>query len=339
MIALCAAAAAITTATAARLWSGLGRPLATAAAFAAAVALTGAIIANRYDVAVALVIAIFAYCVMQRWWLLAAVVLGLGFALKLTPALLLPLVFVLAVRRRQIVAAAIAFGVAALLPFMPYLLRGGHGLMYIFTYHAHRPLQVESLLASPYLIGQALGLTHVTIVNSYGSQGLGGAAARQIATLSPWLTLAALAVVYAFVWRRRDYLRATPSAVPLAALALVLAFVCTSKVLSPQFIIWTFPLVALVAASKGRGQRVLGLLLLVAMLLTQIEFPAQYWNFISLHSGPIALVALRNLVLLAAGVLAAVLVWRLPPDAPADTPADTPAGATAVAPPVEPTRI
>ena len=199
---------------------------------------------------------------------------------------------------------------------MPYLLRGGHGLMYMFTYHAHRPLQVESLLASPYLIGQALGLTHVTIVNSYGSQGLGGAAERQVATLSPWLTLLALVIVYAFVWRRRDYLRATPSAVPLAALALVLAFVCTSKVLSPQFIIWTFPLVALVAAGKGRGQRVLGLLLLAAMLLTQIEFPALYWSFIDLHSGPIALVALRNFVLLVAGVLAAVLVWRLPADAP-----------------------
>jgi hypothetical protein len=312
MIAICLATAALTAVTAAQLWRGISRPLATAAAFAAAVLLTGAITANRYDVAVAFIIAVFALCAARRWWLAAAIALGLGFALKLTPALLLPLVFVLAVRPRRIVAAAIGFAVAAVLPFVPYLLHGTHGLFYVFSYNEQRPLQIESLLATPYMVAHALGLSHEAIVNNYGSQGLSASGAKQVAALSPWLIVAALAVVYAFIWRRREYLRATPSAVPLAALALVLAFVCTNKVLSPQFIIWTFPLVALVAVGRGRGQRVLGLLLLLAMLLTQVEFPAQYWNFVALHAGPIAIVATRNFVLLVAAVLAAVLVWRLP---------------------------
>jgi hypothetical protein len=189
---------------------------------------------------------------------------------------------------------------------------GGHGLMYMFTYHAQRPLQIESLLATPFAIGHAFGLLHFDASSTFGSQGIPGEGAHLAATISPWLTLLTVGLVYLFIWRRRHYLRAVPAAVPLAALALVLAFVCTSKVLSPQFMIWTFPLVALVTVGRGRGQRTLGALCLLAMLLTQVEFPAYYWSFVAFHRVPVMIVTLRNITLLAAGVLAAVLVWRLP---------------------------
>lgn len=316
MIVLCAAAAAVTAAAAAHLWRGLGRPLGAVIAFAAATFFTGAIIANRYDMAVALVIAAFLYCASRRWWVGAGAVIGVGFALKLTPALLLPLVFVLAATRRRALWAAVAFGLLAVIPFLPYLLRGGHGLSYVITYNTKRPLQLESLLATPYLIGKALGLTHVTVGSSFGSQFVSAPGAHALATLSPWLSLAALAVVYGLVWRRRALLRAAPSAVPAIALAIVLAFICTNKVLSPQYMIWTMPLVALVAAGEGRGRRALGMLCLAAMLLTQIEFPARYWRLVALHRSPIEIVAARNLLLLVAAVLAAVLIWRLPAEPP-----------------------
>ena len=65
-----------------------------------------------------------------------AAALGTGFALKLTPAMFLPLVFLLAARRRPIVYSAIAFVVAATAPFLPHLVRGGRGLLSILTYHA-----------------------------------------------------------------------------------------------------------------------------------------------------------------------------------------------------------
>jgi hypothetical protein len=319
MIALCAAAAAVTTAAATHLWRGVARPAAVATVFAAATLLTGAIVANRYDIAVALTVAAFLVFAARRWWIAAAAALGLGFALKLTPLLLLPLLFGLAATRRRVVWAAIAFGVAALLPFVPFLLVGGHGLTYVFTYNAHRPLQIESMLSTPYLIGSALGLTHAVVGNSYGSQFISAPGAHALATLSPWLSLAALALVYGLAWRRRFWLRATPAALPLVGLAVVLAFICTSKVLSPQYMIWTIPLVALVAVSAERGHRTLGALTLVAMLVTQIEFPSHYWQFVALERWPMVLVALRNVLLLAAGVLAAVLVWQLPA---ADTPAE-----------------
>src|SRR5450756_1416242 len=99
------------------------------------------------------------------------------------------------------------------------------------------------------------------------------------------------------VWKRRRFLRAAPQYVPLAALACVLAFTVCNKVLSPQFLVWTFPLVALVTAGEGRGQRVCGLLTLAAILLTQIEFPAMYWRVVALDTGPVMVVLVRNAVL------------------------------------------
>ena len=311
MIALCSVAAAITAAAAAALWRGLARPLAAAGAFAAAVVVAGAITANRYDVAVALTLAAFALLLARGRTTAAAGALGVGVALKLTPAMLLPLVLILAETRRRILYALAAFVVFTALPFVPFL-GDIHGLTTIVTYHARRPLQIESVPGTPFLLSGALGASNVSTGSSYGSQFLAAPGATFVSTVAPWLGLLALAGIYVMVWKRRRFLRAAPQYVPLAALTCVLAFTVCNKVLSPQFLVWTFPLVALVTAGEGRGQRVCGLLTLAGILLTQIEFPALYWRMVALEPGPVAVVLVRNVVLVAAALVAVDALWRLP---------------------------
>ena len=304
MVVMCAAAAGVATATAERLWPGRRASAVTAAVFAGAVLAAGPIVANRFDAAVALDMAIFAYFMARRWWWPAAATLGIGFALKLTPAVFLPLVLLLAARRRQVGLSIIAFVVAATAPFLPQLLRGGRGLLHIFTYHSQRPLQIESLLASVHLLVHALGHLPLTVTHSFGSQGLVGPGTHFLAKLSPWLLLACVAALYGLVWRRRRHLRENPADVPLVLLGMVLVLVCASKVLSPQFLVWTFPLVALVAAAGGWGRRAIGLGLLGVTLLTQIGFPARYWDLVKLERVPIFLLVARNLALLAVTIVA-----------------------------------
>jgi hypothetical protein len=328
MMFLCAATAVFATAVAARLSRGFARPMATAFAFSLLTLLAGPIVANRFDIAVGLDMAIFAYCVARRWWWPAAATLGIGFALKLTPAMFLPLVFILAAKPRRILISGLAFLVAAVLPFVPHLLRAGRGVLKVFTYHTGRPLQIESLYATPYLVAHALGMDHVVIGNSHGSQSLVGPGTQTLASLSMWLMPACTAAAYLLIWRRRKHLRESPSDVALAALALVLIFVCTSKVLSPQFLIWTLPLVALVAADPRASRRTVGCLLLLAVVLTHIGFPARYWDLVALQTTPIYLVAARNLILLATTALVVVLLWRWPrrstPQCEADAPTEPP---------------
>jgi hypothetical protein len=312
MFVMCAAAAAATAAAAARLWTTGRKPYLVGVAFAVCVLATGAIIGNRYDAAVALLLAVVMLLLSYEMWTNAAFVLGLGFALKLTPAILLPLVFVLAVRRRTIIWGLIYFVLAAVLPFVPFLIHGFKGLEYPFTYQLDRPLQVESVLAAPLLLGHIVGHVWVEIGTAYGSQFISATGAVTLARISGFLELVALAVTYCLIWRRRATLRATPRLVPLAVLALILAFMTFGKVLSPQYFIWILPAIALVLPER----RALGLLLIGAVVLTQLEFPANYWSFIYLNSGAVLLVVERDAVLCLAFAFSLWHLWRLPDIAP-----------------------
>ena len=315
MFVMCAAAAAATAAAAARLWTTGRKAYLVGVAFAACVLATGAIVGNRYDAAVALVLAVFLLLIAYEMWTVSALVLGIGFALKLTPAILLPLVFVLAVQRRTIVWSLVYFVLAAILPFVPFMVHGLKGLEYPFTYQLHRPLQVESVLAAPLLLGHVLNRVWVEVGSSFGSQFVAATGAVTLAHISGFLELAALAVTYWLIWRRRATLRAMPRLVPLAILALILAFMTFGKVLSPQYFIWILPAIALVIPER----RVLALLLVGALVLTQIEFPAKYWAFIALDSSAVLIVVARDAVLCVAFALSLWHLWRLPEQAPSQT--------------------
>ena len=314
MYLMCAGAAATTAAAAARLWPYGRKAYLVGATFAVCVLATGAIVGNRYDAAVALLLGIVLLLLAHERWIGAAMVLGLGFALKITPAILLPLVFVLAVQKRTILWAFVFFVITATLPFVPYAVHGLKGIEYPFTYQIHRPLQVESVLAAPLLFGHVVHHVWVEIGTAYGSQFIAATGAGTLARLSGFIEGLALIVTYGLIWRRRATLRATPRLVPLAVLAVILAFMTFGKVLSPQYFIWILPAIALVLPER----RALAALLVVALLLTQIEFPSNYWSFIYLDSGAIMIVVLRDAVLFAAFVVSLVHLWRLPAVTPGE---------------------
>jgi hypothetical protein len=304
-------AAALTAAAAQALWPRGRDAWIAALLFPAGAALTGAIIVNRYDIEVALVLAAILLCLARRWHVAAAALVGLGFALKFTPAALLPLVLLLSGPPRRWPPAILACGVAAIAPFLPYLASGADGIAYVFRYHLERPLQIESVLGTPMLVGQLLGAAWASFGHSHGSQSLLAPGAEFAAAASGPLTLVAVAAVYGLIWRRRSRLAADAGDATLAVFAVVIKLMSFSKVLSPQYFIWLLPAWALVAA-RDRTLAVLGALVL---LLTQVEFPALYWRLVAMEPLPIAVVVLRNLLLLATFALAVMRLWRLPAEA------------------------
>ncbi|MFA4964708.1 MAG: hypothetical protein WC709_03610 [Thermoleophilia bacterium] len=301
-------AAALTALVACRLWPRGGRAYVASVLFPVGVALTGAIIVNRYDAAVALLVAGFLLCLTNRWYTAAAFVLGVGFALKLTPAAMLPLVLLLAGPPRRWLWPAVAFAAAATAPFVPYLLSSARGMWYVFQYHLERPLQIESVLGTPMLFGQLLGAGWATWGHSHGSHSLIAPGAGFAATASGGLTLLAVVGVYLLIWRRQGRLRAAAPDQAIAALALILALMTFGKVLSPQYFIWILPAWALVAARD----RVLAVLGGATLLLTQVEFPALYWRLLDMRPDTLAVVVARNALLLACFAVTAWRLWRLP---------------------------
>jgi hypothetical protein len=334
MIAVMTAAGVLTTAAAALAWRSVPRGLVTAGAYAVLTLCCGALALNRYDAVVALTVAAALLFLALRRPLGAGTSLGLGFALKLTPALLLPLLLIVQESRRRVLATGIAFLLAAALPFVPFALHDPSSVAYPFTYHADRPLQLESVLGTPWAAAALAGTSRPEIVHAFGSQNYSGRGPDALAAASPWLLLLAVGAVYLLVWWRRKRLREHPEHLPVAALAVLLVAICTSKVLSPQFLIWTFPVVALCIAQRRLLPRIAATAVAVAVALTQLEFPARYWDLVDLQSAPLTLLVARNAVLvLAAGAAVAALV-RIHPDAPGDAELDARAEARRVDSPV-----
>jgi hypothetical protein len=239
-------------------------------------------------------------------------VVGLGFALKLMPIVLLPLVLILARTRRAALMAAVAAAAAAIIPFVPFAIHDPGALRSsFFGMQVARGVHIESVAASPFLLAQVLRPGVVHIVFPYASLTINGAGVSEVGRMAPLTVLLLLALVYWIVWRARDAIRMDPEAVPVAALAAVLAALCGNKVLSPQHLLWILPLVALCLVGRPTLPKVAGGIVLLACVLTQVEYPGMYWQEVALDTAPLLVIAARNALLVAALVLSVVSLWGL----------------------------
>jgi hypothetical protein len=229
--------------------------------------------------------------------------LGLGFAAKLWPAVLLPIAVLHLWRRRGRASAlhtVAAFVVVAAACFLPFAILAPHGLRASLTGQLNRPLQVESLGAAVLMAAQHLGMRPLTTIDTHGGQALTGRGADLAADLSSALELVAVLGIWVMFARRRAVDAETTV---VAAAAAVCALAAFDRVLSPQYLIWLVPFVFLV---RGRPGIAAGVLLFLALGLTQTWFPWDYAALAYAKAAPWSWYLLaRDLALVAiAGVLA-----------------------------------
>jgi Glycosyltransferase family 87 len=224
-------------------------------------------------------------------------VLGLGAMTKLFPLVAVPVAIMWLVangRRREVwqgalaCAATIAVLAGAALAVSPV------GAADAVRYHLDRPVQVESSPAMVLHALDALGAGEVRGVSSHRSDGLRHDASAAVSALFAALLIGFVLLVAARVGR-------TPRELVVASLAAVIAFALFGRVLSPQFVIWALPLGALALAWRRYA---LAAAVALAAILTQVEFPARYFDVVAREPLALVLVAARNAALLAVLVLA-----------------------------------
>ena len=247
--------------------------------------------------------------------------LALGFSAKLYPLIIAPLFILYHLRHRQyrqLVTGGFTFLAILLLLTLPWLIIDAPGFWQSLTYHMERGLQTESSYATILLVGQALGLTEVTGEFSFGSWNLVSPLADSLAKASFFISAGFLAVLYSLfgwlLWRKPKPAAVKAPAVPESSalilgysLLAVTVFLLTSKVLSPQFLIWLCPLLPLL---KGRFNYIPWFLFLTAGALTQYVFP---YHYIALELGethPVAIMAARNCLLAIMAVLTIIFSFR-----------------------------
>ena len=236
----------------------------------------GGVILTRFDLIPATLVAASVALVASGRLRAAALVVGFGIAVKLYPAVLLPILGVAAWRRggRPELARVLAFAAApAALAYLPFVILAPEGVADSIGRQLGRPLQIESLGAGVLLALHHAAGTSLGWASGSGSQNLTGTAADSLAVV---LGLAQVAVVAA-VWVAFAHGPATTERIVRHCAASVVAFVALSKVLSPQFLVWLLLLVPLIAGA----QRVAALALLaLACVATAVWFPARYWELV-----------------------------------------------------------
>ena len=204
------------------------------------------------------------------------------------------------------------------------------------TGQSDRGIEVESVLASPFMVASWLGYP-VKVVHQYGSFQISGPGVSAVGSFAELLTDDGIGIV---LWWRLMRFRPrcwTPALMYDTAFTSVLVLVVTSRVLSPQYLVWLLGLAAVVLTENGPMRRATVLarpawLVVCCVLVTQVEFPLLFGEVMGGQFWGTSLVALRNLVLVCACVQALRSLWqagaREPQDPADELPSDAdPAGA------------
>ncbi|EST26007.1 hypothetical protein M878_27730 [Streptomyces roseochromogenus subsp. oscitans DS 12.976] len=167
-------------------------------------------------------------------------------------------------------------------------------------------MQIESLGGTALSLARHAGWSGETRFQ-YGAVELVGPHVHAVATACLALTAVSFALLVLWRVRARHWSEATPFD---AALCAVLLFTVTSRVISPQYMIWLVGLAAVCVASRHTSQRPVAALVLAATALTTLEFPMRYGDVIDGTWTGCLLMLARNGILAAAAVLSFVRLWR-----------------------------
>ncbi|MFF5917854.1 glycosyltransferase 87 family protein [Streptomyces flavochromogenes] len=169
-----------------------------------------------------------------------------------------------------------------------------------------RGIQIESLGGTALALAKAGGSWPGRVEFRYGAFEYVGPYVSSLGHLALLLTV--IAFGWLLLWRVRAH-RWT-AATPLdAALTAVLLFTVTSRVISPQYMIWLLGLAAVCLTSRSTVMRPVALLLLPAAALSSLAYPVLYDHVVAGTPQGLTVMALRNGLLLAATLLAARRLW------------------------------
>lgn len=262
-------------------------------AVAAAPLLCGAMLRTHFDLApVALILGGLLLLIGSRpragMAVLGAAAMTKGFPLVVAPVALAWLAG--RGERRAALEGAAALGLVVLALAGVALALSPSGSADAVRYQLDRPVQIESPPAMAVLALGKIGVGEAKSVSNHRSDGLEHPLAGELAAAFQLVLLAVVALLALQAARRPE-----PRALVLASLASIAAFAALGKVVSPQYLIWTLPLGALALAW---GELALAGAVAAATALTLVEFPSRYFALVAREPFPVAVVALRDALLL-----------------------------------------
>jgi hypothetical protein len=273
------------------------------------VLLLTSVVVFRYDVVPALFAGAGILAVLIGSPLLAGFAIGVSAGLKIYAVVIAAVivVWIWAGRDWQALGRFVVGGaIAGAVALGPYLVLTPSNPLGPVAFNTGRPLQVESVggaVVSLINLGQPLAVSF-----NYGSFNLDGSLPTLLARLLSPIQLAAvsltlLCAAYRFILDARRGVR-HPGVLVAASMAAVLALILTSKVLSPQYLVWLLPFLPVVAVRS----RPLLAVSIAALGLTLVIFPVAYDALLAQHPLMVVVLNARNLLLV---ILFGSVLWGL----------------------------
>jgi hypothetical protein len=227
---------------------------------------------GRYDLLPAACTLICVIAAERKRWTLAYIALAFGVLLKLYPLLLFPALFIaeqqdvqcLSVPRqsatlREIPAALwqtlrglrqwrwknslIFFGSLLLVTGFFAMLNFQEAVLSQLSYFMQRPIQIEATSSTFLWLAHSFGLP-IRVVSSYGSINMLSAFNGVVSLIGEGAFVLCYAFILFMQWRKKFDLTQ-------ASITLLLVFIATGKVFSPQYLIWVMPLLAYSNSLEG----------------------------------------------------------------------------------------
>lgn len=290
------------------------QPRRTAAWFwIAALLLLGPIALYRVD-AITVPIAVIGGLWLTRRPAVAAALFTIGAWIKIWPGALLVAAVVASRSRMRVLltAAAVTASIIALL----FLCGADVEIFGFLTEQTGRGLQIEAVAATPFLWLAAVGSARIEYsfeiltfqIDAQGSDAVG-------AVLTPLMAVLVVAITVigaAKATRGASFARLFP---PLA-LALVATLIVLNKVGSPQFQTWLIaPVILWLVLDRTRATTP-ALIVLALCALTCLVYPLNYDALLRAEALPIAILSLRNVLLVVALVVGIRALVRVPAHRP-----------------------
>ncbi|WP_175408756.1 glycosyltransferase 87 family protein [Streptomyces sp. TRM64462] len=226
---------------------------------------------------------------------------GVGALLKVWPVLLLVGTARGRVTRRAWPAAA-ASGAAVLLACVV----AAPGALAFLTFQRDRGTEVESLGSLVFHVARFFGAWEGEVRLNYGSVEFLGPYVPLVSRAAMVLTL--LAFAWLLLWRLRAREFGTTT-LGDAAFTAVLLFTTTSRVISPQYMLWLVGLASVCLVWRASRMRPAAILVLVATGVTLLEFPIWFSHVVASDGLGLTLLLVRNGLLVAASLMACRQLW------------------------------
>lgn len=263
-------------------------------AFLAALFAIGPVAVSRID-SVSAAIAIFGLVAINRNQIAtASVFFTVAGWIKIWPIALFASLVATVEKKTRAIYVALAI---TLMIVIIGLATGGTTVFGFITQQQDRGIQIESVIATPWMWLTKFGLANTFFDEQVLTNQVSGVLVQEVASTSNWLMLLALLITFLLALRAIRAGQNRKQVFALASLTGVLDLIVFNKVGSPQFMTWlAVALVALIffEVKSIKTPLVIGVAIL---FLTQLIYPVFYVELLGLETAPLWLLTIRNLLL------------------------------------------